>query len=443
MPINVFGNSSNNSEQKIDTSLIVQKPYLRTKYLEANLEEDIDLKNQYRIKNLPDPISIREAASKNYVDNLFNDSSIVKNNAHIDLNDRNITNARFIQVNQLPQIDSHLTAKLYVDNEIDKSSLVRNNQDNDFGNYNLTNINSITLNKQAENDNEVITKSYVDQFHQENERSRRDLGIDFYDESSDLVKNSQDNDLNDNKLTNLDSVIVNRNPTSDNKLSNKKYVDDLVDKNTIVRFNQTLDNYLKVSVGNDTYNLTKYDKLSITDLTEIRAPCSGLDLLQKWKITSRNVNGDMKNGKFLKSTTSSSPSGESGATTLPPIGNAFMYIETSSNNHGNNTYVIFERTDIIQITNVTFYYNRYSILTDDSLKSMGRFRIEIKNNDNTWNTLYTMAENSQYSNSSTDWSLFNLDITTENFGIRFAYDSIQTAHADMCFSNITITHSVY
>ena len=85
------------------------------------------------------------------------------------MNDRNITNARFIQVNQLPQIDSLLTAKLYVDNSIDETSLSRNNKDNDFGNYNLTNINSITLNKQAENDNEVITKSYVDQFHDEKE----------------------------------------------------------------------------------------------------------------------------------------------------------------------------------------------------------------------------------------------------------------------------------
>ena len=86
----------------------------------------------------------------------------MKNNAHIDLNDRNITNARFIQLNQWPQIDSHLTAKLYVDTEIDQSSLVRNNQDNDFNNNNMTIINGITLNKQAENDNEVITKAYVD-----------------------------------------------------------------------------------------------------------------------------------------------------------------------------------------------------------------------------------------------------------------------------------------
>ena len=65
MPINVFGNIiSNNSDNKIDTSKIVHKHYLRTNYIEGIIEENIDLKNQYRIKNLLDPISIREAASK-------------------------------------------------------------------------------------------------------------------------------------------------------------------------------------------------------------------------------------------------------------------------------------------------------------------------------------------------------------------------------------------
>ena len=42
MPINVSGNSSNNSEHKIDKSLIVQKPYLRHDYIETNIEENID-----------------------------------------------------------------------------------------------------------------------------------------------------------------------------------------------------------------------------------------------------------------------------------------------------------------------------------------------------------------------------------------------------------------
>ena len=157
MPINVFGNSLSSSDNKIDTSLFVQKLFLRTKYLEANIEEDIDLKNQHRIKNLPDTNNIREPAPKHYVDNLFNDPSIIKNTAHIDSNDKNITNARFIQVIQLPQIDSQLTAKLYVDIAIDEVSFVRSNQDNDFVNYNLTNIKSNTLNTQAVNDNQVIT----------------------------------------------------------------------------------------------------------------------------------------------------------------------------------------------------------------------------------------------------------------------------------------------
>ena len=125
------------------------------------------------------------------------------------------------------------------------------------------------MNKQAENDKEVITKAYVDQFHQENERPRRDSGRDFYDQSSDLVKNNHDNDLNDRKLTILDSITINRDHSSDNEVANKKYIDDELDKNFILRFNKTLENYLKASVGNDTYNLIKYNKIQITDITEI------------------------------------------------------------------------------------------------------------------------------------------------------------------------------
>ena len=85
MPIIVFGNSSHDNI-KINTSTFAQKRYLRINYIEANTEEDIDLKNQYRIKNLPDLISMRETCSKIYIDNFFNDPSIIKNNSHIDLN---------------------------------------------------------------------------------------------------------------------------------------------------------------------------------------------------------------------------------------------------------------------------------------------------------------------------------------------------------------------
>ena len=151
------------------------------------------------------------------------------------------------------------------------------------------------MNKQEENDNEVITKAYVDQFRQENERSRQDLGLDFYDESNDIPKNNQDNDVNDKKLTNLDSITVNRNPISDNEVADEKYIDDELDRNTLVRFNQTLQNYLKVSVGNDSYKLTKYDKIQITDTTIIQLLITEVTY---YKAGLLNVRIKKRNGKI-------------------------------------------------------------------------------------------------------------------------------------------------
>ena len=138
----------------------------------------------------------------------------------------------------------------------------------------------------------------MDQFHQENERSRRDLGIDFYIESNDLVKNNQDNNFNDIELTKTDCITVNRDPSSKYELSTKNYIDDELVKNTILRFNQKLENYLKVSISNDTYNLTKYDKKQIFDVTEIRSPNTGDSLLSEWGIKKLNKNISAKIGDF-------------------------------------------------------------------------------------------------------------------------------------------------
>ena len=70
-----------------------------------------------------------------------------------------------------------------------------------------------------------------------------------------------------------------------------------------------------------------------------------------------------------------------------------MYIESRSSNHGNNVFVSFERTDSVQISNITIYYNRFLILTNDSLKSMGRFRNQLFLKNNTWSTRYIIHEN--------------------------------------------------
>ena len=224
---------------------------------------------------------------------------------------------------------------------------------------------------------------------------------------------------------------------------NEKYIDDKLDKNTILRFNQTLEICLKVSVGNDRYNLTKYNKIQITDTTIIKSPNNGGYLLQNWNMKCNDRNGNGKISNFVETTKTHSPSSRSGATSVPPIGDSFTNIETSSNNHGNNVFVSFERTDIIQSTNITFYYNRFSILTDCNFKNKGRFRIQFLLDDNTWSIRYTIAKNTHNSDNSTDWTLLNLIFTIESNGKNLILDEIGTAPSDMFFSNITITHGVY
>ena len=93
-------------------------------------------------KKLTNSISIRETASKVYVDKKFTDPSIIKNTAHVDFNVKNLDKVRFVQVYSLSSVSQQLTAMQYVDDAINESTLVRINEDNDFNNYNLTNINS-------------------------------------------------------------------------------------------------------------------------------------------------------------------------------------------------------------------------------------------------------------------------------------------------------------
>ena len=164
---------------------------------------------------------------------------------------------------------------------------------------------------------------------------------------------------------------------------------DSIGAGTLITFNQTLENCRKISVGNDIYNLTKNDEIQVTDTTESKFPNIGTDLLQKWNIKCNNKNNDSKVETFIKSTITNSPTVPSGAISLPPIGNSFIYIETSSNNNGNDKiFVPFARKDKIQISNNTFYYNRYSILNIEAIKSRSRFENQLLLEDTTPSTQY-------------------------------------------------------
>ena len=56
-------------------------------------------------------------------------------------------------------------------------------------------------------------------------------------------------------------------------------------------------------------------------------------LLPYWKTVCSDKSNSGKIQNFTKSTKTDSPTENSGAKSLSPVGSAFMYIETSSNNH--------------------------------------------------------------------------------------------------------------
>ena len=84
MPINVFGNSSssNDNNNKIVLSQYARKSYIRSNYIETDIDDDINLKNQYRIINLPNPINNKDAINKIYIDTKIAD--IIKRNIQND-----------------------------------------------------------------------------------------------------------------------------------------------------------------------------------------------------------------------------------------------------------------------------------------------------------------------------------------------------------------------
>ena len=76
--MNVFGSTSSIGQANLDTTLFVQKTYLRTNYIESDMEEDIDMKQKFKIKNLVDPINSKDAANKAYIDRYINESTLLR-----------------------------------------------------------------------------------------------------------------------------------------------------------------------------------------------------------------------------------------------------------------------------------------------------------------------------------------------------------------------------
>ena len=79
----MFGNSSSpNDNKKVDLSQYARKSYIRSNYIESDIDHDIDLENQYKIINLANPINDKDGVNKMYIDTKIAD--IIKRNIQND-----------------------------------------------------------------------------------------------------------------------------------------------------------------------------------------------------------------------------------------------------------------------------------------------------------------------------------------------------------------------
>ena len=123
--------------------------------------------------------------------------------------------------------------------------------------------------------------------------------------------------------------------------------------------------------------------------------------LQQWNKERKFKNIFGKIQVYSKTTKRTSVTRKSGAFSLLPIGDNFMYIQTSSTSSiDESVFCRFERTDDVQINNITFYHNRFSVSTNDSIKSLGSFKIQLLFRDKTRSTCCNLAKNDRYRNSS-------------------------------------------
>ena len=56
--------------------------------------------------------------------------------------------------------------------------------------------------------------------------------------------------------------------------------------------------------------------------------------------------------------------------------------------------------------------------------------------------MYNIPKGDRYSDTSTEWTKLSLNFTGDNYGIKVNYDEKGTTHADLCFSNNIISHSI-
>ena len=142
--------------------------------------------------------------------------------------------------------------------------------------------------------------------------------------------------------------------------------------------------------------------------------------MQGWILDCRDTNEKRARFNFCRRSINTVPSHPvTGAKKLPPTGLAYMYIESSGNNQradDNSLCASFSRYDLNNISNISFYYNRYS--RDGSENEMASFVIKKLDVKIIW-FLFSVYKKCDEYTLIDGWKSIDLDITTMNYGTFF------------------------
>ena len=106
---------------------------------------------------------------------------------------------------------------------------------------------------------------------------------------------------------------------------NKNYVNDTIRDGTLVRFNATLENNLKIALADSDFNLKKHNTEKNIDTSFKINPNSGGFLLQQWNKSCNDEENKRKLTNLIRSTRRTSPSPDSKASSLSPFGDRYMF----------------------------------------------------------------------------------------------------------------------
>ena len=451
-----FGRATSNTSTSASN---VTRSYIRANYIESNLEEDIDMKNQFKILNLPNPTLLQDPATKYYVDNKtvdlvpnseFDNTTIVRTNKNNNFNGNTITGCESVYVNRDPQYDLELSTKQYTDTLIDESSIVRNNKDIIFSKSISLNTDPTKQFDDYEIDN-ILPKSVITEFittsidefsllrlHQDEKLDHSDYitlesnltvpkTILYIPLNNNLARTDRDNDFNNHIITNVGD------PINDSDAVNKRYVDSGLKQDGIVSDTSdivpivinTTNGELSFQLATKQYvDKFMYDEFqTILVFTNNTGTNLWLDWVLEVAAGMSSLAGFFKSSNTGTSSTGTGPDLDG----LPPIGDYYAYIEASNPNNGSDKYASITYTKHENITKINFWYHRKGT-------SMCQFRIQYRTLDDKWIDQFTFPRLEQ----SDGWEFLEETILEDNKGIRFYFDEILSFESDMAFSNITV-----